>query len=93
VRSFVFGLAVLVLVSITVLSFRPGGIRRQLRFAARRLRLALILGGIYVLAATLARIFFPDTWVETWGPPAVALALAVVFVFLGQDASGAPTRP
>ena len=84
-RSFLLGFALLVVVSITVLSLRPGGIRKQMRHAARRLKLALILGGVYVAAATLARIFFPDTWVETWGPPAIAMALAAVFIVLGQD--------
>lgn len=88
----------LVFVSITILSLRPGGIRRQLRFAARRLRLALILGGIYVAATTIARIVFPDGAIAEWGPPALALVLAVVFVVLGQEpaasaAPGPPTRP
>jgi peptidoglycan/LPS O-acetylase OafA/YrhL len=96
-RSFVLGLALLVVVSVTVLSLRPGGIRKQMHHAARRLKLALVLGGFYVVAATIARIFFPDTWIETWAPPAVALALAAVFVVLGQDQtaqqSPPPTRP
>ncbi|HLZ95988.1 MAG TPA: hypothetical protein VKT20_11715 [Candidatus Dormibacteraeota bacterium] len=92
-RSFAIGLVVLVLVSITILSLRPGGIRRQLRHAGRRLRLALVLGGVYVVATTIARIFFAGTWVEDWGPPAVALALAVVFVVLGQDPSAAEAPP
>jgi hypothetical protein len=92
-RSFAIGLVVLVLVSITILSLRPGGIRRQLRHAGRRLRLALVLGGVYVVATTIARIFFAGTWVEDWGPPAVALALALVFVVLGQDPSAAEAPP
>lgn len=86
-RSFVIGFALLVIVSITVLSLRPGGIRKQMRDAARRLKLALVLGGIYVVAATAARIFFPDSWIESWGPPAVALALAAVFVVFAQESS------
>ncbi len=97
-RSFVLGLVVLVLVSVTVLSLRPGGVRRQLRFAARRFRLALVLGGVYVVASTLFRIFLADSWIADWGPPAVALALAAVFVIMGQDpaaeSTAAPTtRP
>ena len=63
--------------TLTVLSFRPGGLRRQLRFAARRLRLALVLGGIYVLASTVARLLlgvgWVGGWVADWGPPAVAV--------------------
>jgi hypothetical protein len=90
-RSFVFGVAVLLLVSVTLLSLRPGGIRRQLRFAARRFRLALVLGGVYVLASTLVRIFAADSWIADWGPPGVALVLAAVFVIAGQDPGADPT--
>lgn len=94
-RSFVLGFAILVIVSITVLSLRPGGIRKQMHNAARRLKLALVLGGVYVVAAAVARIFFPDTWIETWGPPAVAMGLAAVFIVVGQDepAREGATRP
>lgn len=93
-RSFVFGIVVLVLVSVTVLSLRPGGIRRQLRYAARRFRLALVLGGVYVVANTLFHIFLADSWIADWGPPVVALALAVVFLIVGQDpAAEARTVP
>lgn len=90
-RSFVFGVAVLLLVSVTLLSLRPGGIRKQLRFAARRFRLALVLGGVYVVASTLFRIFAADSWVAEWGPPAVALVLAAVFVIAGQDPAAEAT--
>ena len=92
-RGFFIGLVLLVFLSITVLSLRPGGIRRQLRFAARRLRLALVLGGIYVVATTLVRIFFPDGPVADWGLPALAAALAITFLVLGQDSPESATRP
>jgi hypothetical protein len=86
-RGFLIGLLLLVFLSVTILSLRPGGIRRQLRFAARRLRLALVLGGIYVVATTLVRVFFTDGPVADWGPPGLAVVLVVVFAILGQDGS------
>ena len=73
--------------SVTVLSFKPGGLRRQLRFAARRLRIILVLGGIYVFAAAFVRIVFQQGPIVDWGPPALAAVLALAFVFLGQDPS------
>ena len=83
-------------VSGTVLSLRPGGLRRQLRFAARRFRIILVLGGIYFFANAIVRIAFTQGPIVDWGPPALALALALLFVFLGQDPRPAevdtPTR-
>jgi len=86
-RGFVIGLVLLVFLTITILSLRPGGIRRQLRFAARRLRLAIVLGGIYVVATTLVRIFLPDGPLADWGLPALAVVLVVTFAVLGQTPS------
>ena len=71
--------------SVIVLSIRPGGLRRQLRLAARRLRLVLLLGGVYLVFSTTIRVFFPDGWVSDYGPPAVALVLAGAFLVLAQD--------
>ena len=76
--------------SITILSLRPGGIRSQLRFAAKRLRLALVLGGIYVAATTVVRIFFPEGPVADWGLPVLALALVITFAVLGQNPRAEP---
>jgi hypothetical protein len=90
VRGFVIGLALLVFLTVTILSFRPGGLRRQLRFAARRLRLGLILGGVYVVVTTVVRIAFPDGWVMDWSPPVLAVGLAIAYLLLAQDPS-APT--
>jgi hypothetical protein len=87
-RGFAIGLVLLVFLSITILSLRPGGIRRQLRFAAKRLRLAIVLGGIYVVASTLVRIFLPEGAVADWGLPALALVLVVTFAILGQNPAG-----
>ena len=90
-RGFFIGLLLVVGLSVTVLSLRPGGFRRQLRMAARRLRIVLVLGGVYVVTSIVIRLFFPDGPVADYGPPAVALVLVVVFIIAGQDP--APTRP
>jgi hypothetical protein len=86
----------IVLVGTTVLKLRPGGLRRQLRYAARRFRLAIVLGGVYVLCSAIARIAFPDTFVTDWGLPALALALVLVFLVFGQNpiepVPGIPTK-
>ncbi len=84
-RGFLIGFLVLVFFSITVLSIRPGGLRRQLRFAARRLRIALSLGGVYVFTTGVLRIAFPDGPITDWGPPLLALALCVLFLVFAQD--------
>jgi len=81
----VLGLLLIVGVTVTVLSMRPGGLRRQLRFAARRLRIFLVLGGVYVLASGVLRIFFATGPVADFGPPALALVLGVVFIVVAQD--------
>jgi hypothetical protein len=85
VRGFVFGLIVFVGLSVTILSARPGGLRRQLRLAARRLRIVLVLGGVWTLASLVIRVFFPSGPVADFGPPAVAVILGGVFLFVGRD--------
>jgi len=90
-RGFFFGLVLVVALVFTILSIRPGGIRRQLRMAARRFRIFLWLGGIYLAGSIFIRLAFPDGAVSDYGPPALALVLAGVFVFIGQDPS--PSRP
>lgn len=84
-RGFFFGLVVLVAVGVTVLSLRPGGIRKQLRFAARRFRIVLILGGIYVAGSTIIRFAAPQGTLADYGPPALAIVLAAVFIVVGRD--------
>ena len=76
--------------AVTILSLRPGGIRRQLRFVARRLRITLALGGIFLLGSSIIRIFFPNGPVADWGPPALALVLGGVFVGVAQDPASTP---
>jgi hypothetical protein len=85
VRGFAIGFIVLVLLSATVLTFRPGGLRRQLRLVARRFRIVLILGGVYVFGSLVARVLITSGPVNEWGPVALALILAVVFLFVAQD--------
>jgi hypothetical protein len=85
VRGFVFGIVLLTLLSVTVLSLRPGGFRRQLRFAARRLRIVLVLGGLFVVGSTIIRIFFPTGTVADYGPSVLALVLFAIFMVLGRD--------
>ena len=90
-RGFSFGLVLVVALAFTIVSIRPGGIRRQLRMAARRFRIFLWLGGIYLAGSIFIRLAFPEGAVSDYGPPALALVLAGVFVFIGQDPS--PSRP
>ena len=79
------GLVVIVLLSVTVLAARPGGIRNQLRLAARRFRIVLVLGGVYVFGSLVMRVLFTTGPVADYGPIALAVVLAVVFVVVGQD--------
>ncbi len=75
----------MVALSVIVLSIRPGGLRQQLRLAARRLRLVLLLGGVYLVLSTGIRVFFPTGWVSDYGPPVIALVLAGTLLVLAQD--------
>ena len=84
-RGFFAGLVVIVLLSVTVLAARPGGIRNQLRLAARRFRIVLVLGGVYVFGSLVMRVLFTTGPVADYGPIALAVVLAVVFVVVGQD--------
>jgi hypothetical protein len=95
VRGFLVGLALFVILSLSVLSTRRGGLRRQLRFATRRFRLALALAGIYLVCSAVIRIFFPEGPVAEFGPPAAALVLLALFVVLGQEPAipADPPRP
>ena len=76
-----------------MLSLRPGGLRRQLRFAARRFRIILVLGGIYVFANAIVRVAFQEGPIVDWGPPALAVVLALAFVFVGQDPADRSATP
>jgi hypothetical protein len=86
-RGFSVGLVVLVVLGVTVLSLRPGGIRKQLRFVARRFRIMLVLGGIFVAGSTIIRFAAPQGVIADYGPPALAVVLAGVFMIVGRDPS------
>jgi UDP-N-acetylmuramyl pentapeptide phosphotransferase/UDP-N-acetylglucosamine-1-phosphate transferase len=84
-RGFLIGLILVPVLVITLLSIRPGGLRNQLRNVARRLKLALILGGIYILISAALRLLLPGKAAADYITVAVALVLTVIFIFLGQD--------
>ena len=84
-RGFVIGLVMILGLIASVLSIRPGGLRRQLRFAARRFRLGLLLGGVYLLGSAIVRLAFTQGPISDFGLPALALVLVAVFMVLGQD--------
>ena len=86
------GLLVIVGVALTVLSIRPGGLRRQLRLAARRFRIVLVLGGIWMLGSLIIRLAFPNGPVSDYGPAVIAIVLGVVFMFIGQDQDTSKTH-
>ena len=84
----------LVGLSLTVLSMRPGGIRQQLRLAARRFRIVLVLAAVYIAADAVIRVAFPQGWIADYGPVAVAVVLAVAFLLFAQDpVSPPPAKP
>jgi hypothetical protein len=87
VRGFAFGLVVLVGVSVAVLSIRPGGLRRQLRLAARRLRIVLVLAGIWTFGSLVIRVAFPSGPVLDYGPAVLGIVLAITFLFTARDPS------
>jgi len=92
VRGFALGLLVIVGVALTVLSIRPGGLRRQLRLAARRFRIVLVLGGIWTSGSLIIRLAFPNGPVSDYGPAVIAIVLGVVFMFIGQDQDTSKTH-
>lgn len=84
-KGFFLGLVLIVVVVISVLSVRPGGLRSQLRNVARRLRLALILSGIYLAVSTVLRLVFPDNTAAEVAMVAIGAGLGITFLLLGQD--------
>jgi hypothetical protein len=92
-RGFVFGVVILVGLSLSVLSIRPGGIRRQLGFVARRFRIMLVLGGIFVAGSSIIRFAAPQGVIADYGPAALAVVLAGIFLAVGRDPSGSAATP
>jgi hypothetical protein len=85
VRGFVAGILLLVFAVVTALSFRPGGLRNQLRNVARRFKLAMILAGIYLVGSGALRLAFPNTGLGEIGTVALAGVLCVTFIVLSPD--------
>lgn len=84
-RAVFFGAILAFALILSVLSLRPGGIRRQLRLVARRFRIVLVLLGLYVFGSLIIRLVFPSGPVADWGPPVMSTVMALVFVVVGQD--------
>jgi hypothetical protein len=85
VRGFVFGLIVIPFLVVSVLSMRPGGLRAQLKNVFRRLRLVLVLGGIYFVGAAVLKVALGTAPSLDYAIGGLAVALAVMFFILGQD--------
>jgi len=85
VRGIFLGAIVAFGLTLTVLSLRPGGIRRQLRLIGRRFRIVLVLLGLYAFGSLVIRLVFPSGPIADWGPPAMATVMAVTFLVVGQD--------
>jgi hypothetical protein len=85
VRGFLIGVIVLPALVVSVLSLRPGGLRQQLRFVARRLRLALVMAGAYLAGSALVHLFAQGTQLQEYGLPGLAVGLSLVFLLLAQD--------
>ncbi len=91
-RGFLFGLVLILGLVASVLSLRPGGLRRQLRFAARRFRIGLLLGGVYLVGSAVVRLAFSQGPVSDFGPPILALVLVAVFMIVAQDPAARAER-
>jgi hypothetical protein len=85
VRGIFIGAIVAFGLTLTILSLRPGGLRRQLRLVGRRFRIVLVLLGLYLFGSLIIRLVFPSGPVLDWGPPVLAALMAIVFVVVGQD--------
>lgn len=68
-----------------VFSFRPGGLRVQLRLMKRRLRVAFTLAGIFLAVSFVIRIAAPTLLISDIGMIALGLATAVAFLIWAQD--------
>ena len=84
-RGFLLGLVVIIAMTVSVLAIRPGGFRRQLRLVARRFRIVLVLGGIFIFGSLVMRLAFQDGPVVDFGPAVLGVVLAVAFIILGRD--------
>lgn len=90
-KGLLAGLILLPVLAVAILSIRPGGLRRQLREARRRLKLALVLAGVYLVLSAALRLWLGETRSEA---PMYGLAavLALTFVALSYEREPLPPR-
>ena len=84
-RGFLIGVILLPALVVSILSLRPGGLRQQLHHAAHRLRVALILAGVYLAGSAVLYLLAAGSAVQEFGLPALAVGLSLVFLLLAQD--------
>ncbi len=84
-RGILVGLVLLPAIVLTTLSFRPGGLRNALRNVVRRLKLALVLAGIYLLGSSALKLALAERPVADYAIAGLALVLALVFIFQSRD--------
>ncbi|HEV2952830.1 MAG TPA: hypothetical protein VG015_01920, partial [Candidatus Dormibacteraeota bacterium] len=84
VRGLLVSLFVAPSLVILVLSLRPGGLRAQLGEAGRRLKLALILGGIYLAADIGVRLVLGSGVRTEQFEVGLAVVLGIVFLIRAQ---------
>ena len=92
-RGVLIGLVLVGVLTFGLLSLRPGGLRNQLRNVARRFKLALLLGGIYMVVAAALRLLSPNELITEGGMVAVALVLGGIFLVRAQERPARATRP
>jgi hypothetical protein len=85
VRGVLIGLVLLGVVTFGVLSLRPGGLGNQLRNIARRFKLALLLGGVYMILAAAVRLLSPNELITDGAMVGAAVVLGVIFLVRAQD--------
>jgi uncharacterized membrane protein len=85
VRGFFIGVFLMFVLLVSVLSARPGGFRYQLRNAARRFKLAMILAGVYLAASTVLRLALPNSGAAEIGLVALGAVLCITFLLMAGD--------
>lgn len=87
------GLVLVGVLTFGLLSLRPGGLRNQLRNVVRRFKLALVLGGIYMVVAAALRLLSPNELITEGGMIGTALVLGGIFLVRAQEKPDRATRP
>jgi hypothetical protein len=93
VRGVLIGLVLAGVLTFGLLSLRPGGLRNQLRNIGRRFKLALLLGGVYMIVAAVLRLLSPSELITDGGMVAAALVLGVIFLVRAQEKTEHVARP